>query len=219
MALAMPLALSACSDGTIADVDAGMPSLQSTASNVECIGALPAGTYDNVIVPPGAGCTLENSTVLGNVKALEGSQLMMADDEVRGNVEGDKAARVWVRRSVVGGNIKVTEGGGSFSISICCENVVETGNIQVEKVTTDVIFIVGNVVRQGNVQVTENVARDHFQVAENGVEQNLQVFKNTGGGTMVVDGNIVGDQVQCFENVGAFVGGPNAAPKKQGQCF
>jgi hypothetical protein len=69
------------------------------------------GTFDNVVVPPGARCTLENSFVQGNVKALESSQLVIENSNVRGNVVGDKADLVQVNVSTVRESISIKEGG------------------------------------------------------------------------------------------------------------
>jgi hypothetical protein len=52
-----------------------MPSA-ATASDSTCVGLL-TGTHDNVVVPPGAACTLVGATVEGNVKALERSTLFV----------------------------------------------------------------------------------------------------------------------------------------------
>jgi hypothetical protein len=56
-------------------------------------------------------------------------------------------------------------------------------------------------------------------VGSNTVSENLQVYKNTGPGTKQVIQNTAGQIVQCFDNSPPFIGGPNTAPKKEGQCF
>src|SRR5687767_29653 len=57
------------------------------SGEVRCVGTL-SGTFDNnVIVRVGETCTLQNSTVKGNVKALENARLFMSNNHVRGNVQ------------------------------------------------------------------------------------------------------------------------------------
>src|SRR5687768_7364987 len=67
------------------------PSFQAGSSDHECIGFLPSGTYQNVIVPPGQSCTMFFTTVRGNLKVLEGSSLNATGNTVQGSVQADKS--------------------------------------------------------------------------------------------------------------------------------
>jgi hypothetical protein len=206
----------------------------AVADDTHCIGAL-TGTFDNVVVPPAARCTISDSTVRGNVKALENSQLVIQQSNIRGNVEGDKADLVQVNSSMVRGNILIKEGGPAVApfpagAVICLTNVcealvfvttVEEGNVQIEKMTGDAVVSFARILK-GNAKVEDNFipAGDALAVLATPIAQNLQVFKNKGPGTFKqVTGNTVGESIQCFENDPPFVGGPNTAPKKEGQCF
>src|SRR5687768_15135977 len=85
-----------------------VPSVAS-AGDTECVGGL-SGVHDNVIVPPGASCTLTGATVAGTVKAQQDAQLFASDNVVAGNIIGDKAEVMDLRRNTVGGSIDVKEG-------------------------------------------------------------------------------------------------------------
>ena len=211
--------------------------VHSVAGDTPCAGALPPGIYDNIIVPPGASCTLSASVVLGNVKALENSQLVIISSNVRGNVEGDKADLVQVNFSLVRENILIKEGGpapivppGGFfcppAFSSCealvFHTIVEEGNVQIEKMV-GTVWVGDNSIQKGNIKIEENfIPLDEILViGANKIAQNLQVFKNTVPGGKFVDTspNTAGESIQCFENSPPFLGGPNIAPKKEGQCF
>jgi hypothetical protein len=171
----------------------------AAASDMPCVGTLTGGTYDNVVVPPGATCVLIGATVLGNVKALEDSSLRVFNSNVRGNVLGEKADIVEVFGSSVRENIIIKEGGparppmppASFPVCIGqpvpCEarisgTTVEEGSIQIEKMQGSVVVESNGVLSpiRGNVQVKENVAAagDLVRVTSNRVAQNLQVEDN-----------------------------------------
>jgi hypothetical protein len=209
----------------------------ATAGDTECVGVL-IGTHDNVIVPPGAVCTLAGATVLGNVKALEDSTLFVFDSTVAGDVQGDNAREVRVQfESQVGGDVQVkgTEPATFNAVDI---NVTVGGDVQFEenqgitfidaaqiagdvevKKSTDRVEVEFNTVG-GNVKVEDNlIPASGMSVLGNNVHGNMGVFKNTGLGPKQVVGNTVAQNLQCFENSVPFVGGPNAAGKAEGQCF
>jgi hypothetical protein len=210
------------------------------ASNAEandtlCTGTMTGGTFDNVVVPPGATCVLIEATVLGNVKALEDSRLRIDFSDIGGNVEGDKADVVQISVSDVRGQISIKEGGPAVgpdpNFQVCgfgmgfttCEVVIAGGNvffggIQVEK-TVGTVLIAGVRVG-GNVKVEANVvaAPEILFLQNNIVHGNFEVFKNTGDGNKFVLGNTVQQSLQCFENEPPFLASGNTAGNAQGQC-
>jgi hypothetical protein len=197
----------------------GNGSGNGSGGNRRCAGTL-TGTFDNVTVPVGATCTLTNSTVRGNVKALENARLFMSNNQVRGNVEGDKASVVQVRSGTVGGNIQIKEGRSPNELGALVTDgtVVTGGDIQIEKMNTGQVRVSNARVEKGNIQITENITSGSLEIVGNHVAQNLQVFKNRGGGNKVVSGNTVGQDLQCKENTSPFTGGPNTAGDIEGQC-
>jgi hypothetical protein len=183
------------------------------ADDTQCTGAL-TGTFDNVVVPEGQSCTLSNSLVRGNVKALPDSQLLADSNEIRGSVEGDKADQFQVfdtpgvaRESVVGGNIQAKEGGGttgSIPFVRVCGNELPQGDIQIERFAPRVPGGSGFLA----------VGDDTFCVAFGGLgpfgggntlaKGSIKVEKNTTGAHLGVDQNQVGGNLQVFENAFQF---------------
>lgn len=196
------------------------PTGRSSGGDVRCTGTL-TGTFDNVTVPVGGTCTLLNSTVQGNVKALENARLFMSDTRVRGNVEGDKAAIVQVSGGTVDGNIQIKDGAspGELGAAVTGGTIVTGGDIQIEKMNTARVLVTDARVLKGNIQIVENWTSGGLEILRNHVAGNLQVFKNRGGGNKVVSGNTVSQDLQCKENSAPFTGGPNAAGETEDQCF
>lgn len=231
-ALATALLFGACRDATepVAVEGSG-----GSGNDTECVGTL-SGTFDNIVVPPGAACFLQAATVNGDVKALENSRLFLRSVTVRGNVEGDKADRVDIiqltnaPRNLVLGSIQVKEGAGFARV---CGTDLPNGNIQIQKMGTFVLigglqcsgFGGGNTLARGNIKVEENnivsslPTLPELDIRDNSVGGNVQVFKNMGPGLKTVQTNTVREDLQCFENGPPFVGGPNAAGKAEDQCF
>lgn len=225
------------------------PSTTSASTNGEttCVGVV-TGVHDNVVVPQGATCVLSGATVRGNVKALKNSTLLLTFDTVHGNVVGDGANQVSGGHTTVDGNFEGGNGteivecdrctvrgniiatGGvvdnpGFDARIGPGTTVLEGNVQFTKMVGDVNVIETSVLK-GNVQLTENFipakppgSFNGLNVVDSFIAQDLQVIKNRGPGPKEVANNTVGQSLQCFENDPPFIGGPNTAPKKEGQCF
>jgi hypothetical protein len=202
----------------------------ASANDTNCIGAL-TGFHDNVVVPGGATCTILNAQIQGNVKALPGSVLNMSGGTtVGGSVEGDKPNNVQIfgAGNVVRGDIQVKEGGNGVQGVSVCGVTMPDGNIQIEKMFGGIFvggsgcaaFGGGNRLFKGGIKVEENFVTATFgmTIGQNRVDQ-LQVFKNNGPGAKTVAGNTVRQNLQCKKNRGPFVGGPNTARHRQGQCF
>ena len=212
----------------------------AVADDTRCTGFL-TGTFQNLIVPENETCILHSSLVLGNLKALPNSRLFADSDEIRGNVEGDKADLVEVYdnpatpgRSLVGGNIQAHEGNEGVLV---CGTELPRGNIQVQKFAGPDTFVLigddghcrarqdfggGNILTKGNIKVEENTVGvfigDALGIDDNRVGQNLQVVKNRGPGSKTVNRNTGPGNLQCFENLPPFNGSGNTFPREEGQC-
>jgi hypothetical protein len=212
----------ACSDTTTGpiqpkDID---PSFQSSDSEVHCQGFL-TGTFQNVIVRSGAFCSLFNSVLTGNLKALPGSQLSTLNNTIAGSIQADGATFVDIVGDRVGGNIEIVGGpagsqAGFLDYRVLGATVME-GNIHVLK-NQRTVFVQQNTLVKGNIQVEDNFNLVDFIVLANSVPRNIQVYKNMGSGPKTVAFNIAGQSVQCFENQQPFNGQPNTAPNLEGQC-
>jgi hypothetical protein len=193
----------------------------ASAGHTVCVGLL-IGSFENVVVPPGATCDLVDSTVDGNVKALKDSRLAVVNTTVGGNVKGDEASSVQVIQSTVGGNVKITEGHDPLISSAVVQNsLILDGNIEIEKGRFPFgdWLVEANAVRNIKVEKNEAGADLLSFVQLNDVARNVHVLKNEGPGLKEVTGNTVGRNLQCKKNDQPFVGGPNTAQRAEGQCF
>jgi hypothetical protein len=203
---------------TLSTIPLGIP--RALAGESVCVGTLPSGTYDQVLVPPGATCTLSGSTVRGNVKALDHSFLSASNNHILGNVDGEHTRTIWVFDNLVEGNIRIRGGGtaesGPADVAIA-RNLLPQGNIHIAGSVGEIVAQ-GNIVQKGNLQVREILTTTHSHIVGNQVSGQVQVFRDQGPGSKQVQGNTAG-RVQCFQNAEPFVGGPNSALITQGQCF
>ena len=138
-----------------------MPS--AYAEERACRSTLGAITVDNLRVPEGATCTLEETTVKGTISVQSRAALRAFDVRVGGNVQSENARRVVVRSSSVGGSIQHVQGGSSV--------------------------VRGNRV-SGDVQMFSN--RGDIVIARNRIDGNLQCKSNSPaptGGANAVGGN------------------------------
>jgi hypothetical protein len=221
--LAATLAVVTCQVTQPAGIDGDTtngPDGVELAGDTRCVGTL-TGTFDNVFVPVGKTCTLANSTVHGNVKALPNSRLFMRNNRVGGNIDGDEAILVQVRGGTVEGSIQIKDSNSPTALGaeVSSGTVLTQGNIQIQEMNTGGILIADVRLSKGNIKVEENVTGSSFKIVRNRVAQNVQVFKNRGTNEKFVRNNTIGQIIQCKENQKPFVGGPNTAGDAEGQCF
>jgi hypothetical protein len=194
------------------------------ADDTNCVGTVTGGTFDNVIVPPGAICTLTGATVGGNVTVLANAGFWGTNNDIHGNVQGLRSRYVWLDGNAIGGGISVQEGGTVAPEGLpvwFCRNEV-SANIQVEKTIGGFGIIIGpgsgcpgvgggnNV--GGNLIAYENFIGPTiggFSVTANTVTGNLQVFKTSGPGPKHVHVNTVAGVIQCYDNEMPFDGTGN----------
>jgi hypothetical protein len=218
------IAFFACEDmqpvGIDEDVTDGAGAL-ALSGDTPCVGTLSGRTFDNVFVPVGKTCTLRNSTVKGNVKALQNSRLFMSNNRVGGNIDGVAALIVQVRGGTIEGSIQIKDSNSPSLIGaeVSGGTVLTQGNIQIQEMDTGGIVIADVRLLKGSIKVEDNRTRSRFEVIRNRVAQNVQVFKNLGPNRKFVRNNTIGQIVQCKENQAPFVGGPNTAGDAQDQCF
>ncbi len=153
-----------------------------------CRTTISGNTYENVVVPDFATCTLNGTTVNGNIIVGTGSTLNASDVFVDGNVQAEGSAKVTVQdNSTVGGSIQVKQGGSAF-----VDRVTVDGDIQFESNTSD------------------------LNASRNVVGGNIQVFSNSGGASITdnrIDGNL-----QCKSNYPPPTGARNQADSLEDQC-
>jgi len=154
-----------------------------------CYGYAGPIMVDNLIVPPGAGCTLFGTFVKGSIQVGKNAMLNASRIYVIGNIQAKNAAQVDVLSgSAVGGSIQIIQGGGAF---------------------IDGVHI------QGDLRFEEN--RSGLTANRNTIGGNLQAFKNSGG--LAITRNAIDTDLQCKENWPAPTGGGNfVRGNREDQC-
>jgi hypothetical protein len=154
-----------------------------------CRGTIGSKTLDNVKVPEGETCTLQGTKVKGTIKVNNGARLEAIDVNVIGNVQGENARNVIIRKdSRVGGSMQVVQG--------------RKATVANSKVGGDILY---------DEQSDELISR------RNTVGGNVQAFQNTGG--VRIRGNVIDGNLQCKENKPAPTGGDNQVEgSKEDQC-
>jgi hypothetical protein len=239
LVLAFTLSCKTTTDPDDPQSEGHIPSLSSSVNQTECVGALPPGTYKNIVVPANETCTITSSTVKGDITALDNSRLTVREGTtVSGSIQADNSFDVETYHSnpeaevIVRGSITLRNVTGGISI---CGTTLTHGDIVVEGSTGSHILLGGqpcnegfggsNILKKGSIVVQDNnVAQSafgavNFQIGDNQVARNLQVYRNLGLASKFVGGNTVGGALQCFDNDLPFVGGPNTAQNAEGQCF
>jgi hypothetical protein len=123
-------------------------SLAEARPDFRCDGVFKGKSYDAVVVPRGATCTLIGSTVAGNVRALRNSYFQATGTVVRGDVEGNEAQTIFVDTgSRVYGSVEAIRATRFFVFN---STVME--DIEPER-TRQTVQICGNTVRRGNIEV------------------------------------------------------------------
>lgn len=154
----------------------------------ECRGTIGAQSFENLIVPDGANCTLNGTRVDGNILVGTAATLTANGVIVGGNIQAEGSTNVTMQGNArVGGSVQIKQGGGATVNSV---NV--TGDIQLESNS------------------------DFLRVERNVVGGNIQIFQNSGG-AQVIDNRIDGN-LQCKENASPFSGSGNQAASLEDQC-
>lgn len=197
----------------------------NSSDHLECTTVVIGGNFDSVTVPEGAGCVLQNATVDGNVTLEEDALLTAFDNTIGGNVAGDGYREVLVQGSSVRGNVRLQDGGPSFT-NLCRNRI--NGNVSVQRnnsqtligffAVPDPTFCPGNIIG-GNLSVTDNINNlATFNVVANFVGGDAQINDNRGIGPKTVQNNLINRTLSCFGNQNPFIGTPNNADRARGQC-
>jgi hypothetical protein len=158
-----------------------------------CTTTINGTTKDVVVVPNNATCTLNNTSVQGNIIVNTGATLVARGVVVDGNIQSEGHRRVTVvkstlRKSRVGGSVQIVQGKNA--------SVLDT-------------------IINGSLQVEQN--NGLFNFSRNTIGSDLQAFSNTGTG-LTISRNVIDGNLQCKSNVPAPIGSGNIAASKQDQC-
>jgi hypothetical protein len=120
----------------------------AAARDLKCDGVFKGKTYDEVTVPRGAACTLIDSTVRGNVRALKNAYFQATGTAVRGDVEGKQVQTIFIDTgSRVSGSVEADR-----AVQFFVFNSTVGEDIEPER-TREVVQVCGNTVRTGNIEV------------------------------------------------------------------
>jgi hypothetical protein len=215
-------------------------SVTAWADSTTCTGDM-TGSFESIVVPPGAYCGLYSANVNGNIAAYEGSQLFIGGGvTVIGNVSATSPQWFYIYTDPaavannIHGNVTVIGATGDLqnpfsgvAVYIC--GTIIGGNVRITDTINSIAFGGsepgaacesnggGNSVPAGNVRIEDN-AGPFFRVADNTVAGNMRIIGNTGSATKRVLNNQIGLQLTCLYNDSPFVIGGNNAKKLIGQC-
>jgi hypothetical protein len=153
------------------------------AEETVCRGTITDRTVDNLRVPQEATCTLRRVVAQGTVKIERDATLDAHRLRVIGNVQGENADKVLIRRSRVGGSVQIVQGGGAR-----VENTRVKMDILYDSNRRFLAALNNNV--GGNIQAFQNSGG--VRIADNFVDGNLQCKENKPpptGGNNTVQGN------------------------------
>lgn len=155
------------------------------AGDTQCVGVV-TGAVDNVVVPPGANCSL-TAQVKGNVKNF-GQLQVFSPTTIRGSVDG--------------------EPGPNTHTQIFGAGVIIRGNLQIKGQGPNAMGYLSGTTIGGDVSYLENRGFGVFNGPGSTIGGNLKAEKNTGGGN--ISGNTIRGNVECKENTPPFTEGGNA---------
>jgi hypothetical protein len=145
-----------------------------------CRGTIGATSVEEVDVPVGATCTLDGTTVAGNVTIEGGGTLVARNISVDGDVQAEGALVVNVTgRSTIGGNFQIEDGGSSTITGARID-----GDLKWES-------------QSGRLEARGNAIGGNLEADDN-------------GGGLTLSGNVLGGDLQCEGNSTPPGGGGNS---------
>jgi hypothetical protein len=162
------------------------------AEETTCTGTI-TGSHDNVVVPQGATCTINDASLNGSVYVQRGGGVTISG------------------RTYINGNVQ-SEDGGAY-VRTTGSSVTIGGNVQIKYNFQSSSFQSGTTI-QGSLQYVENTG--FLSVSGVFIGSDLQLFSNTGGASLVR--NVIRQNMQCKENNPPPTGGRNRAGNKEDQC-
>ncbi len=181
-----------------------------------CVGTLPPGTYQSIVVPSGQTCDLGVGpvTVYGGVRIGPGATFMLGFEggpstgTISGGIAAASAAQVQVHDAIINGGVTVEGGAGPFA-SGCPVLPTPLGQLPICFTDFEDNSINGAATINGYNGIWLGFIRNH----DNGtvtISNNNQQYDQIDIGSNVVYGNLV-----CFgntptENTGESPGGPSS---------
>ncbi len=189
-----------------------------------CVGTLPAGTYQSIVVPTGATCDLGIGpvTVYGGVRIGSGATFMLGFEggpptgTISGGIAANNAAQVQIHDAQINGNVTIQGGAGPFA-SGCPIFSTPFGPLHICFTDFEDNLISGAVTINGYNGVWLGFIRNHDSGTVT-ISNNNQQYDQIDIGSNVVYGSLI-----CFgntptENTGESPGGPSSVTG-QDTCY
>lgn len=221
-------------------------SSSATAKSTTCDTTLVGQTIsDDLVVPAGATCIIDNTTVGDDVKVGRDAYFQASNNSKIGDdVEARRALVVFIDSgTTVGDDVEIKDTpqalvfdstiGGHIEISRAAEQVNVCGNtvdgrIQVRDSERDILIgdpltvgCAGNTVLDGHrIRVEDNSVDKELVIRGNDVQGgDLEVNDNSGAAGKFVENNKGGDSLECRGNEQPFTASGNTGwNRKKGQC-
>lgn len=218
-------------------------SAPASAATFNCNEVITGGTFDNVVVPRDGSCTLNDSTVTGDVKVKRNAFFQATNTDIAGKVSADDAltlfidtdstvgrsvraddtAQVFIFNATVGRGIDVDDAAEVVQI---CGTTVTKGDVEVRDSGFDILVgdpqavgCAGNTVSDGDLELRRNRAEIEFVVRGNTIADDLEVKGNRGSVEKFVEDNTGGDELECWGNEEPFTASGNTGwDEVEGQC-
>jgi len=189
-----------------------------------CIGTGGAVTVPNdLYVPPNESCSLEGTTITGNVSVAAGANLVVHNGTINGEVRVASDGYLDASNTNVGGAVILAAGGFGIYLKDASSGTITLrpkGSTSIEgflfventSITGNVVVNVGEARLDRNTQVTGNVNSTgayYTDVHDSFVDGTLSVLNNATGS--VVCGSAVRGKATFAGNLGGVQLGPNGA--------
>jgi hypothetical protein len=188
-------------------------------ANLSCNGTENGQTFDNVDVPAGAVCNLNNDTILGDI-TVEG-QLYGSVLDVGGSVTSFEGEVVQIDSSTIANNLKLRWLDGApvseDPVAIFDNDIGGSFWVKNSRGGTGEFQAASNTVSQ-DVVINKNMMDGNSTFADLSVTGDMTVYKNKGSGLKEVDANDVGGTLSCKQNKEPFESSGNTAGSIEGQC-
>ena len=209
---------------------------QDDPANVTCENStISGGTFNNVTVPAGFGCTLRGTKVTGNVTLGKGAGLEInnftgTDTTIAGNVTGDGCLFILLDatqnssgRIVIGGDLTITNCtsanfSGGVGRASSPASVLIGGSVQCQNNPGSCQFL--SVVISGNLKCSGNST---CALQSDVIEKNVTINNNTGAliflDALILTNTVIGGDLACSGNSSTSPTPPNTvAGTESGQC-
>ena len=199
-----------------------------TASNYVCTTPTVGGTYQNVVVPAGASCSLDGTRVLGSVTVQTGATFgttnNSGDTTVAGNITGKNCSSILLESP---NNSNRTAVGGDLNIVNCTDGSFNGAQGGVSAGPPPNMLIGGNVKCDGNPagcvfdyavigKSLECNGNFDCDLESDAVGHNVTINDSTS--SMFIFNSIIGGNLACSGNSGPTGADDTVAGTESGQC-